>query len=1176
MKRIKLILTALLVIAITMVVYVDIGKSDLDPKTRLTMKLKKPTREEELWLGFNNWAYALKNEGSYFYRVSRLEFGGEFPRGSNYGAVYAGGLYVAGRKSPPGGGPSVINAANCEFDDTEFQPGKIYVNNDYDHRYRGYTVANTGSYATATAPFSELKSGDPGIDEYQVYVIDEERSGSDWDNWPEYAPRDTNDLPFLLPGVAGQTYAVFNDLSISKVSDTYSPYPGFGLEVEMETFNFTAGALANGVFLKLTITNKSAENYNDAYIGIWCDADVGSASAEDQAGVDTTEGLGIVYSSPTGGDVHPIALGLDFFQGPVVDQADVPQYLYDKFYNRPANRQVVKYDKSSGALKAIALPDGKFTLSATAFISYPNPEGEPEHLYGDITRHYYMRGLDGTGNPKPNGPYDPTATGIQPKDQRIIHGSGPFILKSGETQEVWMGFASGMGNSQALGGSPVPSGGFFNRNSGASGSAINVMYTTDLAMQQAFNAALSAPVPPETPVVVVSSQDNKVVLTWDNRSEFSRDSYGDSNKLDIKTTNNYNKNWVQYDFQGYRVYKSLTGLSGSFTKVAEYDLIDNVTTENDTLSDGKVLYDVHFGSNTGLKHYYEDTDVINGRRYYYSVTAYDYQPLIRSSVTGVPTGFPRSLENSITGKTNLRSVVPMPPVAGSKEDARANDTLTLINGYGNPRLITRVINPDSIKNREFYIEFFKVPDSVDSKPLIADFKGQMAFQLIDKNTSEVVKFDNYRDDPRTFVDYDNNGVYNDGIDAIYDDSKFSLAILAQDIQGNNVESSNTKTLPIINGVELKISTEVIGIKAIYEIANSGGILTAPKDVYYSNNTTANFQINVMTTTAPASAADKGITGRNWLNTYNNPSFTSDYEIRFVSGANDSSNVYFARPTQYQTSQFHTSNCLKSPRKAPFQIWSIGLTPNNPSDDRRLMVRAVVNTPPSNNINALFEFSNLCGTSDSVYSERIFIVDSAYNDTVTTFGAISSSLVKVTNLLIKKVDGTKEAPPAGTIIRIVTYKPIQTGDRYLFKTTANTAFNKKLAKKALNDIKVVPNPYYGRVLEYQSSLFDKKVKFVGLPRECTIYIFTVSGDLIRTIRHNDATTNNRINYNPLDLNAAPKADYTSIEEWDLRNQKGTFVASGMYVAFIDAKGVGTKTVKFAIIQEEMRIDGPDAR
>ncbi len=41
-------------------------------------------------------------------------------------------------------------------------------------------------------------------------------------------------------------------------------------------------------------------------------------------------------------------------------------------------------------------------------------------------------------------------------------------------------------------------------------------------------------------------------------------------------------------------------------------------------------------------------------------------------------------------------------------------------------------------------------------------------------------------------------------------------------------------------------------------------------------------------------------------------------------------------------------------------------------------------------------------------------------------------------------------------------------------------------------------------------------------------------------------------------------------------KGAFVASGMYIALIEAPGIGKKTVKFAIIQEEMRIDGPDNR
>jgi hypothetical protein len=168
------------------------------------------------------------------------------------------------------------------------------------------------------------------------------------------------------------------------------------------------------------------------------------------------------------------------------------------------------------------------------------------------------------------------------------------------------------------------------------------------------------------------------------------------------------------------------------------------------------------------------------------------------------------------------------------------------------------------------------------------------------------------------------------------------------------------------------------------------------------------------------------------------------------------------------------------------------------------------------------------------------------------------------------------PANGTIFRIVSTKPNAATDAFAFTATANSVTTaKKDLKKGLKDIRVVPNPYYGRST-YQASLFDKQVKFINLPAACTIKIFTVAGDLVQTIKHTDLSNNNRVNYNPLDLFGTPSALNSSVEVWNLQNAGGKFVASGMYIALIDAPGAGKKMLKFAVIQEEITINGPDIR
>lgn len=119
------------------------------------------------------------------------------------------------------------------------------------------------------------------------------------------------------------------------------------------------------------------------------------------------------------------------------------------------------------------------------------------------------------------------------------------------------------------------------------------------------------------------------------------------------------------------------------------------------------------------------------------------------------------------------------------------------------------------------------------------------------------------------------------------------------------------------------------------------------------------------------------------------------------------------------------------------------------------------------------------------------------------------------------------------------------------TTAPTIGSTELASSRgeLSSVRVVPNPYYGGHAQ-ETSPFDRFVKFMNMPKTATIYIYSLNGNLIRQINKSDNTTS--IN-------------------WDLLNTDRIPVASGIYIAFIDAPGIGTKTIKLAIFTPEERID-----
>ncbi len=1169
MNKMKLILTFGVALLFALLYGISTSHSELNQSNRLKMKLKKPNETQERPIANNNWKFYLRNDGSYMYKASSSQFGGEFPRGTNYSCVYAAGMYIAGLKAGTGGDPDTVNVANCEFQ-SEFLPGKVLVNGAKDNKYRGYVDPNTGGDVTQTADFGQLTADSYLSGEYKVYLIPVNNTGpNDYANWPAYAPRTDAGEPLLLSGASSQTYSVFNDLSLNKVSDEFSLSPGFGLEMELESFTFTAGLLNNGIFMKLSITNKSSADYRGAYLGLWADPDVGSNTGDDIADVDTNRGLGMVYSDPAGADAAKTALGLDFLQGPVVDSADVSLALYNKFYNDPAYRSVLKFNRTNSLLELVALPPGQFRLGATAFLAYANGQGDPDGRgSGDLSRYWYVSGYDMVGNPKPNGPFDPTVNGANPSDQRIIHGVGPFVLKAGQTQELWLGFAGARGsfNGPGVGYSiynPQPL------------SAVQLMAAVDDAMQIAFDNALAAPVAPIPPMVTATAYDGKVVLTWDNRSEYSYDSFG--RLLGVRQPA-FNKNWRDYDFEGYRVYRSLTGFEEAWEQVAEYDLINGITTENDTMNDarGTVLYDQYFGSDNGIDHKYVDTTVTNQRYYYYSVTAYDYQPLFRSSTDQSIAGYPRTLECTKFTSTNLKMVIPMAAPAGYQYDGSVNNSLARVAGtYANAYLRTTVVDPVRLRdNKTYTIEFFTLKaDTVTNRVLRGITPGTLAFRMRDNASGDLVPFDNYTDDPRTYYDtLPSNDTFKiaEG-DKVYDDSYYCTLISYLRIDGTEQGLSPTQILPRFNGVELKLISDTVGVRDIYEVG-TGGSLTS---VLYQASPAGKYKVLGYNggTLGILDSVNRYGTVRNALNPIGS-FINSDYEIRFMTDAADSSVIFLGG----MSANVATGNFNRCRNRVPFQIWNIGWNGLD-TNDYRLEVKMngifphVVNTP-------VFTMNNLVAGVQK-YSERFQIIDSAYiGDTnQTRMQAIDPSLWKMGNFVIMNLDTIEAYPPPGTTIRIVSFRPVLDGAQLLYNQVGNTPKSAKLAKKVIKDIKVVPNPYYGRVHEYQQSLFDKKVKFINLPDVCTIRIFNIAGDLLRTIRHNASSHNNRVDADPLnrtkdisDIDALS----TSTEEWDLRNSKSAFVASGMYVALIEAPGIGKTTVKFAVIQEEMRINGPDVR
>ncbi|MBN2012680.1 hypothetical protein JW960_25350 [candidate division KSB1 bacterium] len=97
---------------------------------------------------------------------------------------------------------------------------------------------------------------------------------------------------------------------------------------------------------------------------------------------------------------------------------------------------------------------------------------------------------------------------------------------------------------------------------------------------------------------------------------------------------------------------------------------------------------------------------------------------------------------------------------------------------------------------------------------------------------------------------------------------------------------------------------------------------------------------------------------------------------------------------------------------------------------------------------------------------------------------------------------------------------------------------------MSKIKVVPNPYKGTALF--ESRYEDKVRFTNLPPACKISIFTITGDLIESIYHDDGT---------------------DAELWDLITRNRQKVVSGLYLWVVETEEPAYKKEmgKFVIIR-----------
>ena len=422
---------------------------------------------------------------------------------------------------------------------------------------------------------------------------------------------------------------------------------GLGVQVNVRLFQWSQALAKDILFMQYEVTNTGTTNYtynmndNPIFFGGYTDVNPsGSGATDDAAAFDRSQNIVYGWSATGVGlwtqfrEIPPGYIGWKFLESPgiaddgidndgdgVIDERrDNPagEFVFGPcgFYAEPQFRWEGDENCNWNPLTDDVGSDGIGPLDP----NYPGPDpdgtegngrpdqGEPN--FGRLDKNEsdqigltsFFAPLFGTvsiNNEEQMWPrMQPGFFDIpqQAVNQYWIFASGPFTLRPNQTERFSTAFVFGANERE--------------------------MFRNAQVAQRIYDADYRFARPPLPPRVTAIPGDGRVVLQWDETAEFSFDPiYG-------------------FDFEGYRIIKAtdpsfrdardITDALGTpryKVAIAQYDLVNGLVGPH-PLQLGEEIDQptgVHYymGDDTGLRHYFIDTDVINGRMYYYAVVSYD-------------------------------------------------------------------------------------------------------------------------------------------------------------------------------------------------------------------------------------------------------------------------------------------------------------------------------------------------------------------------------------------------------------------------------------------------------------------------------------------------------------------------------------------------------------------------
>jgi hypothetical protein len=120
----------------------------------------------------------------------------------------------------------------------------------------------------------------------------------------------------------------------------------------------------------------------------------------------------------------------------------------------------------------------------------------------------------------------------------------------------------------------------------------------------------------------------------------------------------------------------------------------------------------------------------------------------------------------------------------------------------------------------------------------------------------------------------------------------------------------------------------------------------------------------------------------------------------------------------------------------------------------------------------------------------------------------------------------------------------------------------------DDVKigVYPNPYYGSAIWDGGLERLRKIYFFNLPEECEITIYTLSGDIVKKIHHNQESNGSNVRWFETFASDGKQKMSGGEEPWDLVSDHDQAIATGLYLFSVkDYSNDNIKVGKFLVIK-----------